>query len=90
MNVSTHTLELDPAVMWRLVGTHPKVAPRPSTPAISWPAGCGAMDEPATAVAGAEPERRRPAIGDALEFGCVVTTLAAIWLLQLGLFANLA
>ncbi len=89
MHASTHSLELDPAVTWRLVGIR-KTAPCRETPRVVEPVDLGATGETAITVPSAEPDRRRPEIGDALELGCFVTTLAAIWLLQLGMFALLA
>ena len=89
MQASTHTLKLDPTVTWRLVGIR-KAAPYRETPKVMEPVDLGATSEPAVTVPSAQPDRRRSEIADALEFGCFVTTLAAIGLLQLGAFALLA
>ena len=90
MHASTHTFNLNPATTWRPVGTRKTVAPRPEPSAIVWPVDIGAAGEPAITVSDAKPDRGRTRIGDALELGCFVTALAAIGLLQLGLFALLA
>jgi hypothetical protein len=89
MQASTHTLKLDPTPTWRLVGLR-KTSPCRQTLPVVEPIGFGAPGEPAITVPDAQPERRRPEIADALELGCFVTTLAAIGLLQLGVFALLA
>jgi len=90
MHASTHTFNLDPAATWRPLGTRKTVAPRSEAPAIVGSVDIDAAGEPAITVADAERDRRRSRIGDALELGCFVTTLTAIGLLQLGVFALLA
>ena len=86
--VSTHTLELDPAVAWRLVGVRREVALRreaPVTvPAIESPPDRTPSPE-ARAVARRHREWIRPGSGDAFEFAMFAATLAAIGLLQLQL-----
>ncbi len=90
MHASTHTLDLDPAVNWGLVGARKSAALRPEPPAIARTVDIDAVGEPSITVPSAERDPGRPQIADLLELGCFVTTLAAIWLLQLGMFALLA
>ena len=86
---STHTLELDPAVTWRLVGVRREVALRREAPAVIVPAAEPAIDPaPAHDARGATRARRewgRPGAGATLEFAMFAATLAAIGLLQLQL-----
>ena len=90
MHASTHAFNLDPTATWRPLGTRKTVAPRSEVPTIVWPVDIDAAGEPAITASDAERDRRCSRIGDALELGCFVTTLTAIGLLQLGVFALLA
>jgi hypothetical protein len=89
MNALTHTLDLDPAVAWRLVGTPKSIALHPEPPAIARAADIGTAGERAITAPNAERDPRRPQIGDVVELGCFVAALAGIWLMQLGVFALL-
>ena len=85
---STHTLELDPAVTWRLVGVRREVALRREAPAVV-PVIEPPLDRmPASDMrAGAHPRREwiRPGVSDTIEFAMFAATLAAIGLLHLQL-----
>ncbi len=89
MNASTHTLELDPAVTWRPVGTRGTVARRPE-PAVVGTQDPASACARAAAVPRAKPDRFALGGRDAMELGCFLATLAAIGSLQLGLLALLA
>jgi len=84
--VSTHTLELDPTVSWRLVGVRRKVALRREAPVVV-PAIESPPDRMPAAEARAGARRRRewvhPGFGDTFEFAMFAATLAAIGLLEL-------
>ena len=89
MRISTHTLDLDPAVDWHLVGI----------PKARWyaPAVVGRIDtllehERATNERAVSQSRRaqiRPTFGDAVEFALLAVTLAAIGWLHFELLAHL-
>lgn len=90
MNTSMHTLELDPAVTWRLVGTRRAVARRPGRAAAAISQDTGAAREPAAEVPRVMDDRIPLDGRDAVELGCFLATLAAIGVLQGGLLALLA
>jgi len=90
MNTSTHTLELDSAVAWRLFGRRDAVARRDAAAAAAISQELGALREPARDRVPAMRERIPLDGRDAMELGCFIATLAAIGTLQFGLLALLA
>lgn len=86
--VSTHNLELDPAVTWRLVGIRRDSTLRREAPPVVPAVESSADRMPALDVrADARPHREwiGPGVGDAIEFAMFALTLAAIGYLQLHL-----
>ena len=85
---STHTLEFDPAVNWRLVGVRREVVLRREAPAVA-PAVESPPDRAPALDMRAGARRRkewiRPGFGDTIEFALFAVTLAAIGCLQLQL-----
>ena len=90
MNTSTHTLKLDPAVAWRLVGTRRAIARRPGPAAAVVAQDPASAREPAAEVPRVMDDRISLDGRDAVELGCFLATLAAIGVLQGGLLALLA
>jgi hypothetical protein len=83
---SSHTLDLDPTVTWRLVGTRRRVARRREAPLVA-PVVESPPDRITELEARAVDRRRRewirPGIGAAFEFAMFAATLAAIGVLEL-------
>ncbi len=87
MFASTHRLELDPAVSWRLVGI-PKARRQASTvvgdPENVFDRECATGDG---IVSRSYETRIQPGLGDAMEFALFALTLAAIGRLHVELLA---